>query len=67
MSASTNEGGTQVPLLARAMAQALTVEIVSTGRSAVVLLASGYPRELIDITIDAAERLVLQFRGEQVL
>ncbi len=45
--------------LARAMATGLTPAIIHSGRTAAALLARGYPRHLIEIAIDEAERMAL--------
>lgn len=48
-----------LPSLARAMATGLTPAIIHSGRTAAALLARGYPRHLIEIAIDEAERMAL--------
>lgn len=45
--------------LARAMATSLTPAMISSGRTAAALLARGWPRRLIEVAIDEAERMVL--------
>lgn len=41
------------------MATSLTPAIIHSGRTAAALLARGYPRHLIEIAIDDAERMAL--------